>query len=163
MDKEELRQYLNTRNIQYEIVEHPAVFTVEQVKVLRLPHPEAGAKNLFLKDDKKKNYYLVTLRESCIVSIKEIQQKIGSRRLSFASEEELHRLLGLRKGSVTPLGLLNDAERKVQFYLDAYFTGRLIAVHPNENTATIYLQTQELLVLLAEHGSAFSIVDFEGN
>lgn len=163
MDKKELRQYLSTRNIQYEIVEHPAVFTVEQVKVLGLPHPEAGAKNLFLRDDKKKNYYLVTLRESCIVSIKEIQQKIGSRRLSFASEEELHRLLGLQKGSVTPFGLLNDAERKVQFYLDAYFTGRLIAVHPNENTATIYLQTQELLVLLAEHGSAFSIVDFVGN
>ncbi len=82
------------------------------------------------------------------VNLKQIQQKIGSRRLSFASEEELRKILCLEKGSVTPLGLLNDSERKTQFYLDRYFDGRLLAVHPNENTATLFLHTEALRSLL---------------
>lgn len=160
MNKKETYQYLDVHKIHYERVEHPAVFTVEEAETLCLPHPEAGAKNLFLRDDKKQHYYLVTLRDHLTVNLKQLQQKIGSRRLSFASEEDLQKILCLEKGSVTPLGLLNDSERKTQFYLDHYFDGRLIAVHPNENTATIFLQTKELCSLLENHGICMGFIDF---
>lgn len=56
-------------------------------------------------------------------------------------------------GSVTPLGLLNDPDRSVQFYLDRDFEGDRIGVHPNDNTATVWLSTRDLLDLLREHGS----------
>ena len=56
-------------------------------------------------------------------------------------------------GSVTPLGLLNDPDRSVQFYLDRDFEGGRIGVHPNDNTATVWLSTRDLLDLLREHGS----------
>ena len=160
MNKQETYDYLNSRGIVYEAFEHPAVFTVEEADALQLPYPETNTKNLFLRDDKKRSYYLLTVREDCPVSLKAFQQQIGSRKLSFASEDDLQDLLGLIRGSVTPLGLLNDAERKVQFCLDSYFAGRRIAMHPNENTATIFMNADDLLTLLREHGSPVTLVDF---
>ena len=62
------------------------------------------------------------------------------------------RLLGLEAGSVTPLGLLNDEDCRVIFYLDAEFTG-LIGVHPNDNTATVWMQAEDLKRLIEEHGN----------
>lgn len=159
MNKTEIYQYLDAHGISYEAVEHSAIFTVEQAETLCLPHPEAGAKNLFLRDDKKQNFYLVTLRNNLTVNLKQIQQKIASRRLSFASEDNMREILCLEKGSVTPLGLLNDSERKTQFYLDSYFDGRLIAVHPNENTATIFLQTETLCSLLESCGVHMGFIE----
>lgn len=159
MDKRETCRYLEEQGICYELVEHPAVFTAAEAEALDLPHPEAGAKNLFLRDDKKKHYYLITLRNDLTVDLKQIQNEIGYRRLSFASEEDLWEILRLRKGSVTPLGLLHDTEGRTQFYLDRYFNGRLIAVHPNENTATVFLQTEALLGLLRGRGVSAEYVE----
>ena len=60
---------------------------------------------------------------------------------------------------MTPLGLLNDESRSVRFYLDEAFLlppGR-IGVHPNDNTATVWLQAEELLRLLRAHGTAVEL------
>ena len=54
---------------------------------------------------------------------------------------------------------LNDEERKFHFYLDSDFTGQIIGVHPNDNTATIWLQAQALLDIISQHGNKSEIVD----
>lgn len=102
---------------------------------------------------KKQNYYLITIRHDKRVDLKEFQRRHGTTRLSFASPEDLMARLHLTPGSVTPLGLLNDPDRSVQFYLDRNFEGGRIGVHPNDNTATVWLSTRDLLDLLREHGS----------
>jgi Ala-tRNA(Pro) deacylase len=48
---------------------------------------------------------------------------------------------------------LNDAEHRVKVRLDEEFRGQLIGVHPNENTATVYLQADDLLKLLRDCGA----------
>ena len=63
-------------------------------------------------------------------------------------------VMGLIKGSVTPFGLLNDKEKQVQFYLDEYFQNRTISAHPNENTATVFLQANDLMKLLENNGNS---------
>ncbi len=153
MNKAEVYQFLEAQSVEYKAFEHHAVFTVEEADALNLPHPEAGTKNLFLKEHKRENYYLLTVRDHLPVRIKEFQKKIGSRPLSFASEEDLGRILGLVKGSVTPFGLLNDQEKCVKFYLDEYYHGKIISAHPNENTATVFLQADSLMKLLEEDGN----------
>jgi Ala-tRNA(Pro) deacylase len=62
---------------------------------------------------------------------------------------------------VTPLGLLNDEERKVKFYLDEAFSTGLIGVHPNDNTATIWMQTADLVRIISEHGNNVEIVNLD--
>lgn len=62
MDKIEIYHYLKRQNIAYEITEHKAVFNMEEADAVDLPYPEWGAKNLFVRDDKKRNYYLITMK-----------------------------------------------------------------------------------------------------
>ncbi len=161
MNKQELYAFLDARQIAYNAVEHAPVYTVEEAEALKLPNPEAGAKNLFLRDDKKRNYYLFTMRDALPVNLKTLHEKIDSRKLSFASEEDLMRYLKLIKGAVTPFGILNDETNTVQVHIDSYFQGRTISVHPNENNATVYLDADTLVQLLQEHGNVVSYIDLE--
>ncbi len=157
--KKEIIDYLNENKIEYEIAEHPAVYTVEEADALNLQHPEAGTKNLFLRDDKKRRYYLMVARENVSINLKELRAKLESRPLTFASEKDLVAILGLIPGAVTPLGVLNDEERRVEVVLDAALSGKLIAMHPNENTATIWLQEEELTKIIREHGNEIKITE----
>ena len=79
---------------------------------------------------------------------------INTRNLSLSSEEDLFNILNLTRGSVTPFGLLNDKDRKVVFYLDSDFkTDDIIGVHPNTNTATVWIKVKDLLDIIEEHGN----------
>ena len=153
MNKTETYQYLTEHNIVYEVSEHKAVFNMEEAESLDLPYPECDAKNLFIRDDKKQNYYLITVKGDKRVDLKEFRKQHGLRALSFASPEELSAVMGLIPGAVTPLGILNDVERRVHFYLDKSFIGGKIGVHPNDNTATIWMQADELMDLIKKHGN----------
>ena len=68
-------------------------------------------------------------------------------------------IMGLIPGAVTPLGLLNDAERKVTLFLDAASGSGLIGVHPNGNTATGWMKTADLVKVIRNHGNAVNIVE----
>ena len=160
MDKNEIYNLLNTQGIKYELINHKAVYNMAEMSEVELPHPEADAKNLFVRDDKKRNYYLITVRGSKRVDLNEFRQNYGTRRLSFASDADLLAFLGLTPGSVTPLGLLTDPECKVQLFIDEELLApdALIGVHPNDNTATIFLKTADLLKLIAAHGNKVQTV-----
>lgn len=155
MKKEEVYDYLNKNNISFEVYEHPAVYNMSEIENLEFPHPESSAKNLFICDDKKQNYYLITVKGDKRVDLKALKNKYNTRPLKFASIEDLESILKLTPGSATPLGLLNDTSRNVTFILDSYFLKEtdLIAVHPNDNTATIFLNTNDLIkvIKLSEH------------
>ena len=65
----------------------------------------------------------------------------------------------LTPGSVSPLGLLNDPEHRVQFYLDAELAGNKIGVHPNDNTATVWMETDDLIKLIQNNGNEVHVVN----
>ena len=159
MNKKETYQFLNDHGVDYEITEHKAVFNMEELNAIELPYPDWDAKNLFVRDDKKKNYYLITVKGDKRVDLKEFRKKHGLRVLSFASADDLMRFIGLAPGSVTPLGLLNDTEHHIHFYLDSEFVGNRIGIHPNDNSATVWLYADDLVKLLQEYGSNVEIVE----
>ncbi len=161
MNKNDIYEYLKKENIWFEVTEHKAVYNMEELASVELPYPEADAKNIFVRDDKKKNYYLITVKGNKRVDLKEFKEKYGTRRLSFASENDLMNIMELIPGAVTPFGLLNDTEKKVQFYIDKDFIGDqgIIGVHPNDNTATIWLKTNDLIKIIKSHGNVVNIVE----
>lgn len=118
-------------------------------------------KSLMLKTyDKKNNYYLITVKGDKRVDLKEFRKKYHTKHLSFAKKEELLSILNLTSGSVSPLGLLNDKEKKTIFFIDNYFEDNsLIGIHPNDNTATIWLKAKDLITIIEEHGNQVSRVD----
>ena len=159
MNKQEVYDFLTSRGIEYEVTEHGAVFNMEEMSHVKLPHQEADAKNLFVRDDKKRNYYLITVRGDKRVDLKKFREEHGTRPLSFASDNDLMNLLGLIPGAVTPLGILNDSEKKVKFFLDEELVNDgLIGVHPNDNTATVWLKAEDLVRLIGEHGNRIHVV-----
>lgn len=161
MNKIEIYAYLKENNIWHEISEHKVVFNMSEISNVILPYPECVAKNLFVRDNKKRNYYLIAVKGDKRVDLKEFKQKYNTRSLSFASENDLLELLNLLPGSVTPLGILNDKEHKIQFFLDKDFTDepKLIGVHPNDNTATVWLKTQDLIEIIKRHGNIVNIFE----
>lgn len=159
MNKNETLHYLDQLGIKYEIVEHQAVYNMAEMEKIALPHPEADAKNLFVRDDKKRNYYLLTIKGDKRVNLQQFREENGIRRLSFASPEDLKEKLGLEPGSVTPFGLLKDSHHEISFYLDSYFRDQpRIAVHPNDNTAIIWLDPQDLLAVIKNLGNPVKVV-----
>ncbi len=160
MTKQETYDYLKGRGVEYEVTEHAAVYNMEELDAVRLPYPDRDAKNLFVRDDKKRNYCLITVKGDKRVDLKAFQQAFGTRKLSFASSEDLMAIMGLIPGAVTPLGLLNDGERKVTLYLDEAFLGGLIGIHPNDNTATVWMKAEDLIRLIREHGNTVNTVSF---
>ena len=158
MTKQETYDYLTNCGVDYEVTEHEAVFNMEELKTVELPYPEADAKNLFVRDDKKRNYYLITVKGDKRVDLKQFQKDHGTRKLSFASADDLMRIMKLIPGAVTPLGLLNDEEQKVTLFLDEDFNGGLVGVHPNDNTATVWITAAELIRVIEEHGNKVNVV-----
>ena len=132
---------------------------MEELDSLDLPYPEGDAKNLFVRDDKKKNYYLITVKGDKRVNLKDFRKAQGLRPLSFASPEDLKKYMDLTPGAVTPLGLLNVEGAPIILYLDAEFKDSIIGIHPNENTATVWLQGDDLVELLRENGCEVEIVE----
>lgn len=161
MKKQEVYDFIKSKNIWYEITEHKAVFNMEELSEIEVPYPEYDAKNLFVRDDKKRNYYLITVKGNKRVNLKKFRNNNGTRPLSFASEQDLMSIMNLTAGSVTPFGLLNDKELKVKFYLDKDFLNdkQIIGIHPNDNTATMWLKVLDLIDIIKEHGNQVNIVE----
>ena len=155
MNKQQIYDYLQENSIWHEITEHKAVYNMAELAEVPCPYPEADAKNLFVRDDKKQNYYLITVKGEKRVNLKAFRKAQGTRNLSFASAEDLLERLALIPGAVTPLGVLTDETRSVQVFLDQDFLQEpgLVGVHPNENTATVWLKTEDLIRIIREHGN----------
>jgi len=83
MNKQEIYDYLNELSIWHEITEHKAVYNMSEAFDLELPYPDADAKNLFIRDDKKRSYYLITVKGDKKVDLKSFRKKHTTRPLSL--------------------------------------------------------------------------------
>lgn len=139
-NRENIIKRLDKLNISYELKEHEAAFTMDELDKAGLNSEGAICKNLFLRDFKGKRHMLVVLRGDKQADLTLIRNEINSSRLSFGSDERLEKRLDVKKGSVSPLGIINDTENAVELYFDKDLKGaEKLGFHPNDNTATVYL------------------------
>jgi Ala-tRNA(Pro) deacylase len=157
-EREKVLQKLDEMKVIYEIDEHPAVYTIDEMKNLGIS--EGVVKNLFLRDSKGTRHFLVALPKDKQADIKLIGSRLGSTRLSFASEERLARYLKLLKGSVSPLGILNDSNKCVEVVFDKDLIGKeRLGVHPNDNTATVWLPFGALHDIVKRNGNTIHFIE----
>lgn len=153
---------LKEQNISYEMIEHKAVYTVDEIQDSDLWKHEngIGAKNLFLRDGSGKHHFLVVIREDKQADLKKVREEIGSSRLSFASAKCLMKYLKIEPGSVSPLGILNDEDQVVPVFFDEDLKEyEYIAVHPNDNTATLWLKLSDVLKVIKMHGNQVRFIN----
>ena len=159
-DRDALIAWLDARGIAHNTVEHPAVFRVDDGHDLKVGLKGVHTKNLFLKD-KKQQLWLVSAAQDTVIDLKRLPAVIGSDRLSFGSEALMWETLGVRPGSVTALGLINDAGGRVRFVIDRrLWDADIVNFHPLVNTATTGLDQAAFRAVMAALGRAPVVVDF---
>ena len=145
MTPEDLLAYINNQGIETSTMTHRAVYTVEEAKTHRHGMVGAHSKNLFLRD-KKGRMFLVTALEDRTIDLKSLAGVLGVRSLSFGSAERLQKYLGVSPGSVTPFGVINDADGDVTMVLDrGLMDYETLNFHPLVNTQTTSISPAGLI------------------
>ena len=152
----DIYKFLTQLGIDYQKINHQSVSTVEEAMFINEQIDGVACKNLFLKSSYKQFFiYMMTVEKRA--DLKYIAKQIGSKRLSFASDEELVELLKLIPGSVTPLGIINDNKR-VKILIDRELRAQRLLIHPNINTATISITYDDLLLFINACGNEYLII-----
>ena len=135
---------LNELNIAFEYHEHPPIPTIEEALKYWGEMCSAHCKNLFFRNHKGNKHYLVVFDCMQNLAIKDLESKLKQGKISFASEKRLDKYLGLKGGSVSPFGLVNDTEKHVHVFIDQNLRNvDRISFHPNDNTATLVIKIQD--------------------
>jgi Ala-tRNA(Pro) deacylase len=156
----DLNRFLSEHGIAAARHEHPPVMTVEESLRLVPPLPGLKTKNLFLRDKKGRRHFLVTVRHDVAVDLGALGAALGAGGVGFASAERLHRYLGVKPGSVSLLGLVNDEAHAVEFVIDrSLWEAEAVQAHPLANTATMVIARADLERFLAATGHPPRVID----
>ena len=160
-DRDRLLAWMAENGVAQTTHDHPAVFRVEEGLELKAALPGVHTKNLFLKD-KKGRLWLISAAQDTVIDLKRAHKPMGSDRLSFGNEALMWGTLGVRPGSVTALGLINDMDRRVTFVLDQrLWEADVVNFHPLTNTATTALDQTAFRRLLTLLNREPLVVDFD--
>lgn len=85
---------------------------------------------------------------------------IGEKRIKMASEDSLMKKMELPEGVVSIFGLINNNENDIYVYFDKEITKESrMSFHPNVNTKTIFLDTNNAFKFLENIDSNYFIID----
>ena len=156
----DLPRFLSEHGIAATRHEHPPVMTVEESERLVPKLPGAKTKNLFLRDKKGRRHFLVTVPHDVAVDLGALGASLGVGGVGFASAERLQKHLGIKPGSVSLLGLVNDEAHAVEFVIDRLlWEAEAVQAHPLTNTATMVVAHADLERFLAATGHAPRVID----
>lgn len=149
---------LTALSIPHTSYSHPLSMTVDEL-VTNAPLSSDGnqchTKNLFFKD-KKHGMFLVTVASDTDVNTKELGGLLkldGKVNLRLADEAVLLEKLGVKKGCVGPLCIMNNEARDVTLVLDEkLLTKDSVHSHPMRNDASVGMKPDDLLRFVKECG-----------
>ncbi|MEN6619881.1 MAG: prolyl-tRNA synthetase associated domain-containing protein [Rikenellaceae bacterium] len=137
-------QFLESLEIPYTLYRHPPLSTIEIALEYWRDIPGAHCKNLFFRNHKGDRHYLVIFECHQELNIHDLEKRLKQGKLSFASPERMEKYLGLKPGSVSPFGLINDQEHHVRLFIDKNLEKQeLLCFHPNDNTASLLIKTTD--------------------
>lgn len=137
---------LEENNIEFIRIDHEAADTMEVCAGIEKRLGAPICKNLFLCNRQQTDFYLLMIPADKIFRTKYLSSQLGCARLSFASEEQMMRLLKIHPGAVSPMGLMNDTDKNVRLIIDSDLLSLdTFGCHPCVNTSTIRMKFSNLL------------------
>ena len=153
-------ELLKQLDIPYEVYEHPPLDTIEIALKYWKDIDAMHCKNLFFRNHKGNRHYLVIIKDTTPFNLRSLEKKLRQGKLSFGSEKRLMKYLGVKPGSVSPFGLINDEEHHVHLFLDKQLkTADKISFHPNDNTASLVLSYKDFIRYLEHMGNTYEYID----
>ncbi len=170
--------FLTEHDIGYELYTHPPLPTVKAALEYWKDVDATHCKNLFFRNHKGNRHYLVVLECHKELDIHGLEHLLHQGKLSFASEERMLRCLGLRPGSVSPLGLINDIGiagtadpkelfdngHRVKLFLDSDLKkSEKLSFHPCENTSGAVISNADFMKFLGIWDGETEWIDIPGH
>lgn len=146
--EKEIRVYdlLDSLDIEYERVDHEEANTMEACNKIDEVLGAPICKNLFLCNRTKTDFYLLLMPADKVFKTKDITKQIGCSRLSFAGSEFMEEYLNIKPGAVSVMGLMNDADNKIQLLIDKpVYDSEVIGCHPCVSTSSLKIKTADVL------------------
>lgn len=157
--QKELYDLLGKLSIGFEYHEHPPLATIDEALKYWKELDAGKCKNIFFRNHKGNRHYLVVLEHLQQISIRDLEKRLRQGKLTFASDQRLKNFLGLEPGSVSPFGLINDKNKHVHLFIDIRLKEfDKLAFHPNVNTATIIIATNDFLKFLDNSGNSYEFL-----
>lgn len=154
--QEQVYTRLKELNIDFHYLEHPPAPSIEIGKQYWSHLPGIHCKNLFFRNHKGKQHYLVVFHCEQNLAIRELELKLKQGKLSFASVKRMAKYLGLQAGSVSPFGLINDHEHHVYVFLDKNLKNfEFLSFHPNDNRASLTIKSSDFVRYIEASGNKF--------
>lgn len=156
---EEVKEFLDSLNIKYDIVNHPAVFTTDEADKYIEGMDGVPSKTMFMAGKKDKNFYLFVLNDTKRLDIKKLNNLIGDK-LHFGKEDDLKQKMNLVPGMVSIFGLLNNKDHDIKVFIDKAITyENKITFHPNDNTTTMFISVNDMYKFLNTLDYKYEIID----
>ena len=152
-------EYLKNKKMKYEIIYHPPAITTEEADKYIEGKEGIRSKTMFMANKKYKKFYLIIMDDSKRLDIKKMNEIINDK-LHFAKEEQLIEKLGLKPGTVSIFGLLNNKDHDINIYIDKEIMNeKLITFHPNDNTATIFITVEDMLKIFDDLDYNYEVIE----
>ncbi len=159
-NRDKVYKTLNDLEIKFEIFEHPPLDTIEIALKYWKDIDAVHCKNLFFRNHKGNRHYLVIIKDTTPFSIRSLELKLKQGKLTFGSEKRLQKYLGVKPGSVSPFGLINDTDHHVHLFLDEQLQDAdKISFHPNDNTASLVIKYSDLILYLQAMENSYEFID----
>lgn len=137
--------FLDSLGIEYTQIDHDPAMTMEACEEIDRKLNIRICKNLFLCNRQETAFYLLCMPGDKTFKTKDLSSQIGSARLSFASAENMEKLLNVTPGSASVLALMNDKENAVKLLIDSEVLEREnFGCHPCKNTSSLRFKVSDL-------------------
>lgn len=157
--QKELFELLDKLNIEFQYREHPPVNTIEDATKYWKDFDSGRCKNIFLRNHKGNKHYLVILEHLRKLNMKDLESRLNQGKLTFASEKRLEKYLGLKPGSVSPFGIINDSENHVHLFIDEKLLQfENLSFHPNINTSSLIVSKNDFIAFLNYHNNTHEFI-----
>ena len=154
-------EFLENNGIECSVYFHSPAFSMEECEKVRKKIGVPIFKNLFLTNKQQTLFYLLMMPADKPFKTKYLSSQLGCARLSFASPENMRKLLHIEPGAVSPLGLIHDKENVVKLIVDKQLLdSSLYACHPCVNTASVVMPLETLLSeVVPSTGHDYTVVE----
>ncbi|MGT2711241.1 prolyl-tRNA synthetase associated domain-containing protein [Streptococcus oriscaviae] len=150
---------LKDMGIAYQVVEHPPAFTTEEADAYIEGLEGVRTKSMFLTNKKKTAFYLLIMDDRKQLDMELFKELVGANRIRMASSDSLMEKMSLPAGTVSIYGLLNNKEKDIQVYFDEEILSEaILTFHPNVNTKTIFVKTEDVLRFVKEIGFDYQVI-----
>ena len=114
---QEVEDFLRTHNIPFKALNHLPITTCEEGLKIAKEFGSTCCKTLLVKN--KKQFFLFVIPGEERFNAKQAAAFLKSSHLSFASPEDLSRLMHTFPGAVSLLGLIFDQNKEISLYIDS--------------------------------------------